>query len=353
MELCDDPDNRLSQDASREVAARRHEPSPECCFDWLPDELVVAILKWVPDGSTVDAWSLTSRRHSILGADPALWRHLCDVHFGPSVHQHFERWSKNWRWVYSARSRDGRIGKVSVGEVDVLLNGKRGVYWGDLVDGKPHGYGAMLIPPLNEADNGDQDARGRPSDAAKFDCYEGEWSDGIISGYGICRWSCGIQYQGQYRDNDRHGYGVQTWPSGAHYEGERKSGQRHGYGVHTWANGNQYLGEWKDNKMHGHGIYQWRDGSQYNGQHDSNCPAGRGTMTYLDGSTFDGEWLGGRKHGEGTHVYGDGSITWQSHRHGVRVGAVLVEHRPGGTSCDGDNNGASRCQACMAIRTNQ
>lgn len=327
-------------------------------FGLLPDELVVGVLKWVTDGVTVDAWSLTSKRHYMLGADPALWRHLCETHLGTLVHQHFERWGKDWRWIYRARSRNGRTGRVRVGEVDVILNGKRGTYWGDLVDGKPHGYGAMLIPPLKEPGNGggggDQQQRDQsvqPSASTKLDCFEGEWNHGIISGYGICRWACGMRYEGEYRDNDRHGYGVQTWPSGARYEGERKNGQRHGYGVHTWASNNQYLGEWVDDKMHGHGIYRWADGKQYEGRHDNNRLAGRGILTCVDGSTYDGEWLREKKHGEGAHTYSDGSITWERWSHGTRDFITVLTHRTRDPPCSGGSHPTLLCKACAAVQS--
>ncbi|AVK74930.1 Morn repeat domain containing protein [Pandoravirus quercus] len=326
-------------------------------FDLLPDELVMAVLKWAPDGATVDAWSLTSRRHYMLGADLALWRHLCETHFGPLLHQHFQRWGKDWRWIYCARSCDGRTGRVRVGEVDVLLNGKRGTYWGDLVDGKPHGYGVMLIPPLREPGDGGDDQQQQhgqsvqPPALAKLDCYEGEWNNGIISGYGICRWACGMRYKGEYRDNDRHGCGVQTWPNGARYEGGRKNGQRHGYGVHTWASNNQYLGEWVDDRMHGHGIYRWADGMHCEGRYDNNRLTGRGIMTYLDGSTYDGEWFDDRKHGEGAHTYSDGSITWERWSHGTRDFITVLTHRTQDPPCSGDSHPTLLCKACAAVQS--
>ncbi|AGO82679.1 Morn repeat domain containing protein [Pandoravirus dulcis] len=322
-------------------------------FDLLPDELVMAVLKWAPDGATVDAWSLTSRRHYVLGADPALWRHLYKRHSGPLLHRHFQRWGKDWRWVYRARSCNGRAGRARVGEVDVLLNGKHGTYWGDLVDGRPHGYGAMLIAPLKESSRDGRHGQGvQPPAQPKLDCYEGEWNEGIISGYGICRWSCGMRYEGEYKDNARDGYGVVTWPSGARYEGERKNGRRHGRGTHIWASGNRYSGQWADNKMHGHGTYRWADGAQYEGQHASDRLAGRGTMTYLDGSVYDGEWLRGRKHGEGAHTYSDGLIAWERWTQGVLNSAVVLAHRTQDPPCDGATDpGSPLCEACVAARS--
>nr|UMO78652.1 Morn repeat domain containing protein [Pandoravirus belohorizontensis] len=321
-------------------------------FDLLPDELVMTMLKWAPDGATVEAWSLTSRRHHTLGTDPTLWRHLCERHFGPPLHNEFQRWGKDWRWVYRARSRDGRTGRTRVGEVNVLLNGKRGTYYGDLVNGRPHGYGAMLIPPLKESSRGGRhDQSVEPPAQPKLDCYEGEWNNGAISGYGICRWSCGMRYEGEYKDNARDGYGVVTWPSGARYEGERKNGHRHGTGTHVWTSGNQYSGEWADNEMHGHGIYRWADGTRYDGQHASDRLAGRGVVTYLDGSVYDGEWLRGRKHGDGVHTYSDGSITWEHWARGVPKLVVVLVHRAGNLRCDGAaDTESSLCEACVATR---
>ncbi|AGO82686.1 Morn repeat domain containing protein [Pandoravirus dulcis] len=326
-------------------------PGDLSLFDLLPDELVMAVLRAAPDGATVEAWSLASRRHYALAADPALWRHLYESHWGPLLHAHFQSWRKDWRWVYCARSRNGRTGRTRVGEVDVLLNGKRGTYWGDLAHGKPHGYGTMFIPSFDGADNRIERAQATGSSLSPgLDCYEGDWVDGVICGYGIYVWANGVRYEGKYKDNNSDGYGVQTWPNGARYAGERRNGLRHGHGVQTWPCGDRYVGEWVDGKMHGHGVFQGAHGLCYDGQRDQNDISGRGAMTYPDGLKYDGEWLGNRRHGDGVCTYPDGSTVHGEWSHGAVLSIAVVTHRSQGPPCGGGADPASLCEGCADVQ---
>lgn len=76
-------------------------------------------------------------------------------------------------------------------------------YYGDLVDGVPHGYGEITRP------GGRQE-------------YEGEWENGLYQGKGILAFENGDTWEGMFRRNERHGYGVYTPYQQAPEQGKKK-----------------------------------------------------------------------------------------------------------------------------------
>jgi hypothetical protein len=52
---------------------------------------------------------------------------------------------------------------------------------------------------------------------------------------------------------------------GSCYEGEFINNDIQGYGTYHWPDKRIYIGEWKKNKMHGIGKITWDDGRKYVG----------------------------------------------------------------------------------------
>ena len=71
----------------------------------------------------------------------------------------------------------------------------------------------------------------------------------------------GSMYEGAYRDHKKEGTGVFSWASGETYEGEFSQGMPTGFGRKTFSDGRRYEGFWKDNKYHGTGKLYSFDGT--------------------------------------------------------------------------------------------
>ncbi|QBZ81587.1 morn repeat incomplete domain containing protein [Pandoravirus celtis] len=299
-------------------------PSP---FEDLPDEIVVAIVVAMGhDVATVARWALTCRRHHALAMDAVVWRHLCNVCFGPALHRRFLDVGKDWRWLYEAQARVGggdRAGPQT-GAVFIVVDDTPWVYWGDLVDGSPHGYGmALPIPrrrtrcPVRIPDDGVVcQAQGRyegywrhgrrhgygtgVADIAYGGAtYDGHWKADKYHGHGVCVWPGVHVYEGAWEAGAKCGHGSMVYPDGDRYEGDWQADQPHGHGVYTWTNGTFYEGTWEKGLRHGHGVCVDADGDRYEGDWVRDEIQGSGTMVYADGDRYEGDWSDGRRHGYG------------------------------------------------------
>ena len=97
-------------------------------------------------------------------------------------------------------------------------------------------------------------------------CYEGNWKDGLMSGYG-----------------------VKTFPSGDRYEGSHEAGKRCGWGYYLWNCGDKYTGMWEGNVMNGQGCFVWSCGDVYTGTWKRGVMSGKGHKAYADGSSVKGK----------------------------------------------------------------
>lgn len=367
-----------------------------CPFDGLPDELVLAVTLALPDAGTVAAWSLTSRRHRMLAAEPSVWRHLCEAHFGLPLHENFAAQNKDWRWLYRAHACDGQMSGAVVGR----LTGTFGdtdeayVYWGDIADGLPDGYGLACAAPTHVHVQ-DQEQH-RPADVATAgrDAYEGLWRrgnmhghgvrayrdgrqytgeyvDGVCCGQGVCVWPDGDKYEGNWKDDQYEGYGVYTFPSGTQYKGHWRDDERHGLGTYTRPDGAFYRGHWKNDMKHGCGISIKRNGSKRAGTFKRDRLDGFGFRLWPDGRWYNGEWRDGQRHGFGTGgdaagtehkseyadgaahghglcAYADGSVLKGRWTRGACTVVESVSHGAGDAPCA---PGTHMCAACAHLTT--
>lgn len=296
-------------------------------FERLPDELILHVLALVDNVGTVGTWSLTSRRHHALAADDSLWRHLCLAHFGPPLHERpWPAWV-DWRWIYRAQSHPANPKGADVGAVQI--KGGRHIYWGDTVDGKPHGFGIAVNPH----DNCHLDTvreRSRSQDTlVPFIRRQGHWTEGEMHGDCVKAYPNGTRFEGRWHYGKRPSVGTLYYASGGRYVGECKSYVAHGHGtrVHTsgnqhtgqwecgrpcgegtdaYANGDVFIGDWTDNEPY-RGTYVWADGSRYDGEFNPCGQShGRGSMVDANGDRYDGQWHNDFRHGRGIALYANG-----------------------------------------------
>mmetsp|Transcript_17896 Transcript_17896/g.30586 ORF Transcript_17896/g.30586 Transcript_17896/m.30586 type:complete len:134 (-) Transcript_17896:74-475(-) len=87
---------------------------------------------------------------------------------------------------------------------------------------------------------------------------------------GLFHYSNGDSYEGEFRDGVRSGWGKMTFSDdGCVYEGQWVRGLHDGQGTKSWADGIEYVGEWKGGMMHGQGKYTMSDGYLMNGRFES------------------------------------------------------------------------------------
>nr|UMO79842.1 Morn repeat domain containing protein [Pandoravirus aubagnensis] len=212
-------------------------------FSLLPDELVLGIVDLLGDISALAAWGITCRRHYALSTDNVIWRRLCRDRFGPTLHAWAESQGKSARWLYQAQGRPGTT-MTPVGAVIVRDH----VYWGDLVDGLPHGYGLAIALPTPHRQEGAA-VRARPTDAPgalNGSYYEGHWRAGRVYGHGRRVYPDRRIYEGMWEDCVPHGHGSMIYRDGGSYVGDWHCGQRHGRGTFTTRDGDTCTGIWNN-----------------------------------------------------------------------------------------------------------
>ena len=79
--------------------------------------------------------------------------------------------------------------------------------------------------------------------------YDGEWLDKKKHGYGVYKYPSGSTYEGQWQNNVKHGLGVYTWAKGGTYAGEFKRGRFEGTGIRVLRTGAVKAGLWEDNEF--------------------------------------------------------------------------------------------------------
>ncbi len=126
-------------------------------------------------------------------------------------------------------------------------------YTGEVLDGKPHGYGVK-----------------------KWDCnnhyYKGEWKQGRYHGKGICCAYDGT-WDGEWVNGHINGNGTFTSKTGWVFTGRAiEHWEIEGTGTITFPNGDVYVGEVGSSydsmgnlSMHGEGTYTYSDGNIYHG----------------------------------------------------------------------------------------
>lgn len=155
----------------------------------------------------------------------------------------------------AARAHAGVMG---YGEIE-LQNGD--VYSGEMVDGRPQGYGVSQSAPSNSGvleyyagahDNGLSQGLGvyAVEEAGRESIvYAGEWSRGTISGRGVMNLGGGVTVTGEFLDGRTAGVAIAESPEGR-YEGEWRDDNVDGLGVLWNLNGEvQLSGRWREYQL--------------------------------------------------------------------------------------------------------
>ena len=125
-----------------------------------------------------------------------------------------------------------------------------------------------------------------------------------ITGYDRFEYSNGIVYTGNWKLHNgikiKEGYGKLTHvftnikaPLTEEYEGEWSNDMINGYGVYKYSSGATYSGNWKNNRHHGYGVYIMGNGSRYEGEWFNHRFHGTGTFIDLEKVPWKGEFVHG------------------------------------------------------------
>ena len=185
------------------------------------------------------------------------------------------------RWTFSGVSVDNHFDPFLATGYFVLQSPDNHIYCGQLLRGRPHGFGRLLFP------NGTQ--------------YEGEWVWGKKHGRGMLWQPEGFSISGNFSHDLPHGHcSEEDELEGTKYVGSFRYGWRHGFGVFVSpARGIRYLGQFSRGKPHGLGICSYIDGNVYKGEWIQGVRHGHGILYTPGGIRYDGPWENGRQDGLG------------------------------------------------------
>jgi len=160
-----------------------------------------------------------------------------------------------------------------------------------------------------------------------FFVYEGQWEKGVKQGKGKLQFKDGSYYEGDFSNGEITGEGIRYWAStGNRYSGMFENGEMCGLGRMEYGNGNVYDGAWMDNKQHGQGMLMQTDGETYTGSFYYHKRHGEGKYSYSDGRLYKGGWINNQKHGHGSMTWSDGSVYEGQWRCGEMHGEGALTH---------------------------
>eukprot|EP01088_Endostelium_zonatum_P018011 TRINITY_DN55_c0_g1_i1.p1 TRINITY_DN55_c0_g1~~TRINITY_DN55_c0_g1_i1.p1 ORF type:complete len:227 (-),score=65.28 TRINITY_DN55_c0_g1_i1:113-793(-) len=153
--------------------------------------------------------------------------------------------------------------------------------------------------------------------------------DGVRTGKGMYKYSCGDVYIGSFENNLPHGFGELLFATGTKYTGifefgkfqgagrlDDSAGVYIGYfvdgkqedvnGMIEYLSGDVFMGQYQNGKRNGYGTYVHANGDYYKGMYRNGLKEGRGEERTVDGETYIGEFKGGRREGRGKWISADG-----------------------------------------------
>ena len=115
------------------------------------------------------------------------------------------------------------------------------------------------------------------------------------------------RFEGNYKDGLKTGFGKMVYPNGDIYEGEWVENDMQGEGTYTYKKtGDIFVGSWFAGKKHGKGSYYFgADSSQMTGTWE-NGQILAGSWTLKDCSVYTGEFKLGRPYGAGKFDFAGG-----------------------------------------------
>ena len=216
-----------------------------------------------------------------------------------------EKWHHCDYTEYAVNARTIRLSRLRHG-VGILMNAGKpkektdmNFYHGLFAGGKYHGYG------IQYSDGG---------------VYVGEYSHGLKEGQGTMVYGDGDVISGNFTSALRRKQSKlrsnkfqlgQAWgksnrvefSDGSVYEGEMTNGKITGYGKYISAVGLTIQGEFKDGLLNGKGFKETVDGERFEGTWRQGLLHGNGTWTKIEGGRYFGAFRKGRKEGYGIETY--------------------------------------------------
>jgi hypothetical protein len=143
--------------------------------------------------------------------------------------------------------------------------------------------------------------------------YEGEWKNGLESGFGTetnhnLKFPDYLRFRGDWVDGKKTGYGSQFWNDGGKYEGEVVDNKFQGQGTFTWSTGEVHVGQFVENLQHGQGHLKWTNGDFYTGNFEQGVFSGEGSLVYTSGTKYVGSFKNGKKEGHGVYSWSTGDL---------------------------------------------
>ena len=213
-------------------------------------------------------------------------------------------------------------------------NGKK--LEGKFENGKLNGYGRLInLFGINcyegyFKDNQLLDGKGKIikiEDNGDKIIYEGDIKNMKKEGKGIEK-NKDYTYLGSFSDDLRHGKGKIIFNEGEeYYEGEFTNGKMTGYGFYKWSNNNTYKGQFLDGNLHGKGIFKWNDGNEYEGDYVNNIKEGQGEYRCKNGKKYKGPYKNGKQHGIGILTTPNGESFEVEYNDGKVVKKDLVKEK--------------------------
>ena len=236
------------------------------------------------------------------------------------------------------------------------------IYEGELVMGKPNGYGTRKLVNGNIFEGQHKEGFGhghgtmRYKSDVKLDRYVGNWSSGKRHGFGtliladssrlIGDWKNDVLNYGEYQgstgvimsgkwDSEYLKAGTMRLEDGSEYSGDFIKDGMFGLGSLLSVNGDRYTGMFQDNEYSGRGILHKIGGTVYTGSFKNGKFGGYGILKEADGSIYSGGFSDGYPHGDGVQSDNSGVVYIGSWVKGVKEGLGTLDFGDG-TSYTGE-----------------
>jgi hypothetical protein len=131
--------------------------------------------------------------------------------------------------------------------------------------------------------------------------YEGEFKKGYYNGFGKLH-TIEFTYEGFFSDGLMNGEGILRFTTGDTIYGIFKNGYVYGMGRIEYQNGDVYEGHIVNNIRNGAGNYIRNNGDIYIGNFERDMFNGWGTYYELNGNYYIGEFFDNQYHGNGKYV---------------------------------------------------
>ena len=200
------------------------------------------------------------------------------------------------------------------------------LYDGELVGGKPDGYGERRFVNENLYVGLFRDGRSHGQGTFRYksddrlDRYVGLWNSGKRHGYGslymadgsvfVGEWSNDVMNHGKFRGvdgtllsgtwrGDSLERGKMRQPSGEVFTGIFDPEGRYLAGSLQAKHGDFYVGSFREGLYGGHGSLVKVEGGTYVGRFESGLYSGEGILEEIDGRRYVGSFVAGKPHGRG------------------------------------------------------